>query len=387
MSNCIKAIGAALLIMTAIMAHASADEDGAPQTLFINVNIFDGVDGKLAMNRRVLVEGNLIKAIGDATLTGNEKATIIDGGGRTLMPGLIESHVHVNLQHMIGGYDTIEHRDWQEIGAMGAVTARALLMDGWTTIRDPGASLTGINAVIDRGELDGPRMYQATAVIGQTAGHGDFRLKGQRRLQDRYTFKGGVLGMTHIVDGYDATLSAARQNLANGAEFNKMMMGGGIFSSKDPLHSRQSTDDEIRAVVEASAAWGTYTTAHIYLPEHARRAIRLGLKEILHIPYLDIETGQADGGEKHLLQSATVSIDTGGAGSHFRPQGDDQQGQGAGHPEGDGGNGAHSQAGSRTDGNHHLRRRYCHPTRRPMPCAPAIMRCGSGRSISVIWQP
>ena len=175
---------------------------------------------------------------------------------------------------------------------MAAVTAQSLLTDGFTTIRDPGASLTGINPAIDRGELDGPRMYQATAVISQTAGHGDFRLKGQRRLADRSTFRGGELGMAHIVDGYDATLSAARQNLANGAEFNKMMMGGGIFSSKDPLHTTQSTDDEIRAVVEASEAWGTYVTAHIYLPDHAQRARRLGLKEILHIPFLNEETAQ-----------------------------------------------------------------------------------------------
>ena len=71
-----------------------------------------------------------------------------------------------------------------------------------------------------------------------------------------------------------------------------MMMGGGIFSSKDPLHSKQSTDDEIRAVVQASEAWDTYVTAHIYLPGHARRAIDLGLKEILHIPYLDEDTAR-----------------------------------------------------------------------------------------------
>ena len=96
--------------------------------------------------------------------------------------------------------------------------------------------------------------------------------------------------MTHIVDGADAFLGAARQNLANGAAFNKIQMGGGIFSSKDPLHSIQSADDEIRAVVQASEAWGTYVTAHIYLPQHAQRAIRLGLKDILHIPYLDKET-------------------------------------------------------------------------------------------------
>ena len=114
---------------------------------------------------------------------------------------------------------------------------------------DPGASLKGISDVIDRGEIVGPRLYQATAVIGQTGGHGDFRLKGQRRLADRTSFRAGELGMTHVVDGRPATLSAARQNLANGADFLKMMMGGGIFSSKDPLQSRQSSDDEIAAVV------------------------------------------------------------------------------------------------------------------------------------------
>ena len=138
----------------------------------------------------------------------------------------------------------------------------------------------------------GPRMYQAGGVISQTSGHGDFRLAGQRLLEERYTFKGYRLGFAYIVDGYDATLSAARQNLANGSTFLKMMMGGGIFSTKDPLHSKQSTDDEIRAVVEAAEAWDTYVTAHIYLPDHAQRAINLGLKEILHIPYLDVETAQ-----------------------------------------------------------------------------------------------
>lgn len=206
------------------------------------------------------------------------------------MPGLIESHVHLNYQHMVGGYDTIEQRDWQEIGAMGAFTAQSLLMDGWTTARDPGATLTGIRTAIDNGYAIGPRLYLANAVISQTSGHGDFRLKGQRRLGDRTTFKAGQLGMTHIVDGEDATLSAARQNLANGAAFLKMMLSGGIFSSKDPLHTRQGTDEEIKAVIDAADSWGTYATAHIFRAEDAQRGIRLGLKEILHIPFLDLDT-------------------------------------------------------------------------------------------------
>ena len=267
-----------------------AQEDPMP-ILFTNVNVWDGRSDALLEGANVVVTGNLITAVSQEPLS-VANAQIIDGGGRTLMPGLIESHVHLNYQHMIGGYDTIELRDWQEIGAMGAVTAQALLMDGFTTIRDPGASLKGISDVIDRGELIGPRMYQATAVLGQTGGHGDFRLKGQRRLSDRTTFRAGELGMTHIVDGRPASLSAARQNLANGADFLKIMMGGGIFSSKDPLHSRQSSDDELAAFVEVAEAWDTYVTAHIYRAEDAERAISFGLKEILHVPFLTPEVAQ-----------------------------------------------------------------------------------------------
>ncbi|MDJ0992208.1 MAG: amidohydrolase family protein [Dinoroseobacter sp.] len=289
MAPTIRRFASAVLISA--LASAALAQDAPPQTLFTNVNVFDGESPALLQDAQVLVEGNLIKTVSTDTIDA-PAATVIDGGGRTLMPGLIESHVHLNYQHMIGGYDTIEMRDWQEIGAMGAATARALLLDGWTTIRDPGASLKGISDVIDRGEVIGPRLYQATAVIGQTGGHGDFRLKGQRRLSDRTSFRAGELGMTHIVDGRPATLSAARQNLANGADFLKMMMGGGIFSSKDPLHSRQSSDEEIEAVVEVADAWDTYVTAHIYRAEDAIRAIGFGLKEILHVPFLTPEAAQ-----------------------------------------------------------------------------------------------
>jgi len=275
---------------TTSSTRVDAQEEKPSYTIIKNVNIFDGVHDRLTPGS-VLIENNLIKSVG-ADVQAPKGATIIDGGGRTLMPGLIESHVHLNLQHMIGGYDTVELRDWQEIGAMAAGVARGLLMDGFTTIRDPGTLQAGMRRAIERGDIIGPRIYNSGAVITQTSGHGDFRLRGQTTLESRYTFKGARLGFAHIIDGYDATLSAARQNLANGAVFNKMMMGGGIFSSRDPLHTKQSTDDEIRAVVEASAAWDTYTTAHIFLPEHARRAIGLGMKEILHIPFLDEKTAK-----------------------------------------------------------------------------------------------
>jgi imidazolonepropionase-like amidohydrolase len=283
-------IGVFVLSVLLSFGAVAQQDSQASQILFKNVKIFDGVNDKLISGQDVLVEGNLIKEIGAKLSAPN--ATVIDGGGRTLMPGLIESHVHLNLQHMVGGYDTIEHRDWQEIGAMAATVARSLLMDGWTTARDPGASLTGIRTAIERGDALGPRLYMANAVISQTAGHGDFRLKGQRTLDTRSSFKAAELGMTYIVDGYDATLSAARQNLANGAVFNKMMLSGGVFSSKDPLHTVQGTDAEVTAVVEASKAWGTYATAHVNNASDVQRGIRLGLGEIMHGQFLDDETAK-----------------------------------------------------------------------------------------------
>jgi imidazolonepropionase-like amidohydrolase len=270
----------------------AAEEKLPPQTLFTHVNIFNGTDDKLYENHSVPIEGNVIKSISEGSIDANANAIVLDGGGRTLMPGLIESHVHMNLQHMVGGYDTIEQRDWQEIGAMGAATARGLLMDGWTTVRDPGGTLPGLKRAVDKGLTIGPRMYLAGAVLSQTAGHGDWRLAGQRTLESRDTHKAGALGIVSIADGFDANLSAARQNLANGAVLNKFMFSGGVFSSKDPLHVSQYTDDEVKAILKASEDWGTYATAHTFLAEHAQRGIRMGMKELMHVPFMDEATAK-----------------------------------------------------------------------------------------------
>ena len=277
----IFAFAVALLISNSVFAD---------RVLFTNVYVFDGInDGLKALD--VLVEDNLIKQVGK-DIEASEGVTVIDGGGRTLMPGLIESHVHLNMQHMVGGYDTFESRDWQEVGAMAAFTAQSLLQDGFTTVRDVGALHAGLRRAVDRGDAIGPRIYNAGAVISQTSGHGDWRLKGQNTLDSRYTHKVAQLGLAFIVDGYDATLSAARQNLANGASLNKMMLSGGVFSSKDGLHTIQGTDEEVTAVVRASNDWGTYATAHVNSPSDIQRGLRLGLGEIMHGQFLDEETAK-----------------------------------------------------------------------------------------------
>ena len=122
----LRAVQAAIVVVTFAVSPALVQaQDDPSRILFTNCNVFDGVTDKLAEGRNVLVEDNLISAIGGEVLSG-EAAEVIDCDGRTLMPGLNESHVHLNMQHMVGGYDTFEHRDWQEIGAMAAFTAQSI---------------------------------------------------------------------------------------------------------------------------------------------------------------------------------------------------------------------------------------------------------------------
>ncbi len=300
----------AFLLTSAIAPVHAADD--VQSVLFTNVKVFDGVNDELK-TQDVLVTGNLISQVSDEPLAviASTNMTVIDGGGRTLMPGLIESHVHLNLQHMVGGYGTMEDRDWQEIGAMAAFTAQSLLLDGYTTVRDVGALQSGIRRAVDRGDAIGPRIYNAGAVISQTSGHGDWRLRGFNTLESRYTHKAAQLGLAYIVDGYDATLSAARQNLANGASLNKMMLSGGVFSSKDGLHTIQGTEEEVKAVVRASKDWGTYATAHVNNPSDIQRGVRWGLGEIMHGQFLDEETARimSDAGVFYNPQLSVSSLE------------------------------------------------------------------------------
>ena len=308
-SSTLWLLGFSLVFAGGAVFVAQAQQAAAPvQVLFENVRVWDGTSESLTGTTSVLVEGNLIESIGSTSGAGAQ-AVRIDGGGRTLMPGLIESHVHLNLQHMIGGYETIENRDWQEIGAMAGMVARSLLMDGFTTVRDMGTLQSGMRRAIDAGNAIGPRIYNAGGVIGQTSGHGDWRPIGYRTLEGRQSAKVAQLGMTYIVDGYDATLSAARQNLANGTSFNKIMVSGGIFSTKDPLHTVQMNADEIGAVVEASTAWDTYVSAHIFNVSDVVRAIDLGVKEAMHIPFIDVETARLMA-EKRIFYNPQLSQST-----------------------------------------------------------------------------
>ncbi|MEO9779409.1 MAG: amidohydrolase family protein [Sedimentitalea sp.] len=212
--------------------------------------------------------------------------SVIDGGGRTLMPGLIDSHTHLYLS-MGGGRIGMENSRWDLFPAMGAAAAQEWLADGFTTIRDMGGMHDGLRTVIDQGLLEGPRMYLAGSTISQNSGHGDVLLAGQIDPGENNL---GRLGIFVVADGPEGVRHAVRQTFGYDATIVKIMMGGGVAGAKSPMFAPQFTDEEITAAVEEATARDVYVSAHIYTDKEIQLALRLGVKTIEHGQFISEES-------------------------------------------------------------------------------------------------
>ena len=274
------------LIAAAVPWPASA-RDAA--VLFRDVRVFDGVGPALTAPTNVLVRGNTIEAIGPSATDAG--ARVIDGRGRTLMPGLIDVHVHMTFSAMTMAQLASPELTPARAEAAAAQGAEAMLLRGFTSVRDAGGPVFALKAGIDRGTYRGPRIWPSGAHLSQTSGHGDLRAphEGPRRFTGKLS-RAEQLGATWIVDGRDDVLTATRENLRFGASQIKLMAGGGTSSDYDPLDVTQYTLDELRAAVEAADDWNTYVTVHAYTPKAVRRAIEAGVKCIEHGQLLDDAT-------------------------------------------------------------------------------------------------
>ena len=260
-----------------------------------NVRIFDGISDRLSAPSHVLVVGNLIKAISAAPIADPPATSVtrIPGGGRTLMPGLIDNHVHLFMsgsteQDLIDPGVSID-----TLQARAAEVAKQMLLRGFTTARDVGGPVFDLKRSIDQGKTVGPRIYPSGAMISQTSGHGDSRLPSERSRRFGGTVsRGELMGANFIADGRDEVLTATRENLRAGASQIKVMAGGGAASAYDPLDVTQYTLDEMKAAVEAADDWGTYVMVHAYTPKAVRRAIEAGVKCIEHGQLMDETTMQ-----------------------------------------------------------------------------------------------
>jgi len=277
-----------LLAVLVVPRPAVAQEQGV---LFRNVRVFDGTGTTLSAPTNVLVRGNRIVAIGTSADAGN--ARVIDGRGRTLMPGLIDVHVHMTFGAMTMPQLMAPDLTPARADSVAAQGAEAMLLRGFTSVRDMGGPIWTLKAGIDAGKFRGPRIWPSGATISQTAGHGDMRLPNEpsRRFTGQVS-RAEKMGATFIADGRDEVLTATRENLRYGASQIKLMAGGGTSSDYDPLDVSQYTLDELRAAVEAADDWNTYVAVHAYTPRSVRRAIEAGVKCIEHGQLLDKATLQ-----------------------------------------------------------------------------------------------
>lgn len=256
--------------------------------LIKNVNVWDGTSNKLNENYSVLIEKNLIIQV-DKDIPTPEGSIVIDGGGRTLIPGLSDAHVH--LASTMSMKEVRNDANWMYISIKAAKAAENFLMLGFTTVRDLGGPIFGIKRAIDEGLIPGPRIYPSGAFISQTSGHGDFRNPTEPHpyWSDAPMHSMEAHGWSYIVDGVPEVLKASRENLKNGATQLKVMAGGGIDSEFDPIHSVQFTSDELKAAVQAASDWDTYVAVHVYNAKGIIRALEAGVKCIDHGHLIDEE--------------------------------------------------------------------------------------------------
>ena len=276
----------AVVVMLVSPNPAIAADEKSVQILFTNVNIFDGFNPELQKGTDVLVEANFIKDVGkDIEAPG---AKVIDGGGRTLMPGLIENHAHLMLMGpslpAMEGMTT-----WEDFAIHGTAMAEMYLMQGFTTLRDAGGANAGLQRAINAGTIIGPRLYPSGAFLGGRGGHADFS-NYTSLMGDPTNFS--RLNMSQEVDGVDDMLKAARNNFRMGASQLKVMQSGGVVSAFDPWEMEGRTVDEIEAAVEIANQYGSYAMAHSYKKASILRALNAGVMSIEHGFGFDCEVAE-----------------------------------------------------------------------------------------------
>jgi len=260
---------------TAISTAIAADAMPLNQIIINNVNVWDGSSESLNNGQSVLIEGNKIKKIGKGPMSVTGKATVIDGGGKTLMPGLIDMHTHTGLRRGVPDHEAMW--DGQATGAMAHQTMMQYLHMGYTTMRDICAGSLGVARAENAGVLSGPRMYSGGACIGATSGHSDWAVVTNDGVSNHQK-----MGNVVIADGPQAVADAARRNFRGGATVLKVFVGGGVASQYDPLEAVTYTGKEIAAAVEIANDFKSYVCIHAYSSEAVDRALDAGVKCVEH---------------------------------------------------------------------------------------------------------
>ncbi len=250
--------------------------------LFRNLRLLDPRFDEARGGYEVLVEGDRIREVSDGPIKA-DAATAIDCGGRVLMPGLIDSHVH--CMHSEVYMRRMEDVPLTLATARCAVRLRSMLDRGFTTVRDTGGTDWGIKTALEQGLIVGPRLFIAGRSIGPTGGHSD----GRSRTNQGYPCYccNAFANLREMVDGEEDLRRVVREQMRQGADHVKIMVSGGVASPFDPLDSLQFSIGEIQTAVEEAEAFGRYVCAHAYGAEAIERAVANGVRTIEHGNLID----------------------------------------------------------------------------------------------------
>lgn len=253
--------------------------------IFYGAKVLDVDNGTLLGGLEVHVEGDRVVRVSSQKrdTAGVER---IDLKGRTLMPGLIDAHVHV-IATLV---DLAKNAELPSslIALRSSKIMHEMLMRGFTTVRDLAGADLGLKLAVDEGLIDGPRLVICGKALSQTVGHCDYRARNDKRQLHPASL--GALG--RIADGVDEVRRATRDEIKGGADFIKIMANGGVSSPNDPIHVLQYSRDEIRAIVEEAENYGLYVAAHTYSDASIRRAVECGVKSLEHCNLITLETAK-----------------------------------------------------------------------------------------------
>lgn len=284
-------LGAAVVGSAVGGAQAQGQAQGAGGTIaFRNANVFDGRSGNLQKGVQVLVENGLIVAVDAANNPAPAGASVIDCGGRVLMPGLIDAHWHAifaatPLNILLTGDPGI-------IFAGATAEAERTLLRGFTTVRDLGGPTFSFKQAIDSGVIPGPRIYPSGPMITTSGGHGDMRMPHEIPRNGNQLSLSEKTGGVAIADDPGEVRMRVREQLLHGASQIKIVGSGGVSSPRSPLDIATFSETELRAAVETARDWNTYVTVHAYKSDAVQRAIAAGAKCIEHAQLIDEATAR-----------------------------------------------------------------------------------------------
>lgn len=253
-----------------------------------NATLFDSAAGVLRPGTTLVIEGQRFATVTQEPISVDDVAQDIDAQGRVVLPGLIDAHVHVSAtSHDLPGLAL------QPPSLTGAESGRlmaAMLRRGFTTVRDAAGADWGLQAAVERGLYEGPRLFISVQPITQTGGHADMRPRGVRG--EMFCSCAGLALLGAVADGVGEVRRAVREQVRQGANQIKIMAGGGVSSPTDPIDGTQFSVEELRAAVEEAEAANLYALAHAYSPRAVTRAVQAGVRSIEHGNLIDEATAR-----------------------------------------------------------------------------------------------